>query len=331
MTMKPLAPRTLGVVFATALFVGAGAVHAQTVVTLVATDTDSINDVTGTNLNDNRLRAYWNNGYYDGFMKFDFSVIPSGSIITAMTLRTYHELGFSNPVGGPSVRIYRVSTDTWSRASTIDPHPGLNEILTLPQTGFPSADLTPVDWALDVNAANWSVDQTDGTLSLAMRNENGAQGIYSYVYFYGSNAAPAPPELKVTFNSCATGSFQVYGSGCPSGSGLVPVLSGTGCPGAGSLVSLDIQDAPGNANAFLLFGLGQGSAALSPACALQILPLLPPMLPLTLGSPGSTTSLPGVLPLGITGPLDITFQTLIADPSTVSGFASTNPLKMHVN
>ena len=163
-------------------------------VVLTATDSKSI-DPGGANWNDNRLRAYWSNRYVDGFVKFDFSAIPDGANITAMTLTTYHEEGFGNPRNDPEVKIYRVSDDSWSRGPT-DPHPGFAEVLTDIHTGFPSGNLEPYDWKLDVDAVDWQDDMDDDVLSLAMREEKLS---YSYVYWHGSNQNPKPPILTVTF------------------------------------------------------------------------------------------------------------------------------------
>jgi len=173
-------------------------VHPQTTgadtVALTAQDTDSINTL-GQNWNDNRLRAYYDLTLYhvDGFMKFDLSSIPDSAVITSMTLTTYYE---PDKYSDPNVRIYRVGDDSWSRASTGDPHPGLNEVLTPEHTTFPDTDLAPHTWPLDVNAADWTMDLLDNVLSLGMRNE---KSDYSYIYWYGSDSSPAPPVLRVTF------------------------------------------------------------------------------------------------------------------------------------
>ena len=183
---------------ASALLLFGAPLAAQTTVTLTATDTDCI-ATTGQNWVDNRLRAYWSTSLLnvDGFMKFDLSSIPDGSAITSMKLTTFHEYGFGNPAYDPAVRLYRVAADGWSRANSGDAHPGLNEALTpLHQGSFPVNDLVPYVWDIDVNAANWQTDLTDDVLSLAMSNET---GIYSYVYWYGSDASPAPPQLEVTY------------------------------------------------------------------------------------------------------------------------------------
>ncbi|MHC4575620.1 MAG: DNRLRE domain-containing protein, partial [Planctomycetota bacterium] len=155
---------------------------------------DSINTL-GQNWNDNRLRAYYkvDIDHIDGFMKFDLSSIPDAAVITSMTLTTYYE---GPAYQNPNVRIYRVADDSWSRASTVDPHPGLDQVLTPAHTSFPDTPLAPYTWSLDVNAADWTLDLLDNVLSLGMRNENET---YSYVYWCGSDPSPAPPELTVTF------------------------------------------------------------------------------------------------------------------------------------
>lgn len=180
-----------------------GALMAQEV-EMLATDTKCINPA-GQNWNDNRLRAYFSDGisHVDGFMKFDFSGIPDGASITGMVLTTYHEEGFGNPLNDPQVRIYRVANDAWQRGNN-DAHPGLNEVLTDVHAGFPSGNLVPYDWELDVNAADWRQDLDDDMLSLGMSN---VKESYSYVYWHGSDPQPAPPKLKVTFT---TGSHCLY-------------------------------------------------------------------------------------------------------------------------
>lgn len=177
-------------------------VGTATTTVLTAIDSKTISSVSNSNWNDNRFRAYWNSasqGFVDGLVKFDLSSIPNSAIITGLTLRAYHEEGFGNPASDPEVRAYRVANDGWSRGAT-DNHPGVAEALTTIMTGFPAADLVPVDFVLDVSAASWSGDLLDDKLSLLLRNEAGSVGRYSYVYFYGSDGSPAPPELIVEYD-----------------------------------------------------------------------------------------------------------------------------------
>lgn len=174
----------------------------QTTITIPAHDSKCMN-TTGSNWNDNRFRAYWSGDFVDGVAKFNLSGIPNGATITAMTLRAYHEFGFGNPHNDPEVKVWRSANDSWARNQS-DPHPGLNEALTGIHTGFPSTDLTPVDFVLNVGAVNWAADLADDTLTLLLRNEAGHLGRYSYVYFYGSDASPAPPELIIEYTSGPT-------------------------------------------------------------------------------------------------------------------------------
>lgn len=217
----------------------------STSVTLTATDSKTMASVSSQNWNDNRFRAYWSStsqGFVDGFVKFDLSTIPDSATITGLTLRAYHEEGFGNPNADPEVMVYRVGTDSWSRSAT-NSHPGLDEALTGIYTGFPSADLVPVDFVLDVNAANWLDDLSDDTLSLALRNEAGNVGRYSYVYFYGSDASPAPPELIVTYLDGPTLTL----------SNLV----------AGSQAIVEIASAPANALCYAGWSRSAGSTAVN--------------------------------------------------------------------
>lgn len=200
-------------------------VGTATTTVLTAIDSKTISSVSNANWNDNRFRAYWNSasqGYVDGFVKFDLSSIPNSAVITGLTLRAYHEEGFGNPASDPEVRAYRVNDDSWSRGAT-DNHPGVAEALTPIMTGFPTADLVPVDFVLDVSAASWAGDLLDDQLSLLLRNEAGSVSRYSYVYFYGSDASPAPPELIVEYELLSL----VVSNAVAGGTAIIEVIGGT--------------------------------------------------------------------------------------------------------
>jgi len=195
---------------------------------LTAVDSKCISP-SGGNWNDNRFRAYWSGQWVDGFVKFDFSAIPDGAAIEAMTLVTYHEEGFGNPLNDPEVRIYRVSVDNWSRGPT-NPHPGMAEVLTPIHTGFPSGNLVPWEWELDVEAVNWEGDLGDDVLSLGMRNEKLS---YSYVYWHGSDQNPAPPKLLVTFSTSPHCHYLLKKSKSKGGCG--------DCPEKGSVFRSEVE------------------------------------------------------------------------------------------
>jgi len=145
----------------------------------------SITSITNRNL----LNAY-NNGSNDftayGFMKYDLSSIPHNSLITSMSLTTYHFLNVGyypkSPYNNPVVDIRYTSDDEWIRGGTTDLSL-VQEVLSAGNTGFPSADKTPYIWDLNISSHDWSKDLTDGTLSLVLDITNSA---YSFVYFYGS-------------------------------------------------------------------------------------------------------------------------------------------------
>lgn len=178
------------------------------IVELTAIDSKSMSP-SNENWNDNRFRAYWSGRHVDGFVKFDFSSIPDNAQILAMTLRTYHEEGFGNPHQDPQVQLFRCDSDAWTRGQT-DAHPGLGATLTPVHNGFPSGNLDPWDWEIDVSAADWSQDLGDDRLSLIMRN---VQTSYSYVYWHGSDPNPAPPVLTVEYSTEGV-ALRVTGS-CP--------------------------------------------------------------------------------------------------------------------
>lgn len=264
----------------------AAPLHASDVTaTLTAVDGKCIADTSNTNWNDNRLRAYFNNssqGAVDGFVRFDLSSIPDGATITALDLTCYHEQGFGNPSNGPVVTVHRVASDTWSKSQN-DNHPGLAEQLTLPDSGpFPSGDLVPVNFSLDVSAADWSQDLADDALSLALHNENAALGIYSYVYFYNSNPTPAPPTLTVRYTTGPHLKLDNF------------------VAGANAVVSMSSFTPNGQA-ALLLSGT-PGPLAISSACGTQSfdvgLPVFLFFLPL---GPTGTLTLAGPLPSNLTG------------------------------
>jgi hypothetical protein len=173
-------------------------VCAQTAV-LTAVDSDSIRMISNQNYADNNVRAYTPvsgdlSDKVDGFMKFDLSSIPDAATITSMRLVTY-SMGL---YASPRVRVYRVSGDGWSRASTGDVHPGLDEVLTLEHTSFSSESGESHDWVLNVGATTWTGDLLDNTLSLALHNE---QSSYSYTYWWGSDLPATAPVLLVNWGS----------------------------------------------------------------------------------------------------------------------------------
>lgn len=122
------------------------------------------------------------------------------------------------------------------------------------------------------------------------------------------------------------GAFTPYGSACPGGAGAAS-LTGIGCPAPGEPFAVEIADGPTTASGLLFLGSGQNAANVVPTCALQVLPLLPVTLPLSLDASGGAF-LQTTLPPG-TPQFDVTMQALFADPSVPSGISGTPPLKLH--
>ena len=269
------------------------AVASDTTAVLTAIDSKTISDASNTNWNDNRLRAYWSNvsqGFVDGFCKFDFSSIPNDATITSMSLRTFHEQGFGNPANAPTVRLYRTDDDSWSRGA-IDSHGGLNEVLTPIDPGpFPSGDQTPYDWPIDVAAVDWSTDLADDAFSLVMRNENGAQQIYSYVYWHGADTSPAPPQLTVRYTTGPTIKVDNFIAAQPA--------------------TLTFSNFTPNGQAALLIGGSVGPLVIPNACGVQTyevgLPLILFFVPI---GPNGSILLSGPVPSDLTG-FTIHFQAL---------------------
>lgn len=162
---------------------------------------------TGNHLNDDRLRAYVSfPTVFDGFMRFDISSIPDNAFIQALTLTTYHEFGFSNPLGTPIVSIYEVSSDSWSRTAG---SPTLGNVLSPAYTSFPAAEGVAFTWTLTPGLIDWQTHLADNTLSLAMHNSDSG---YSYVYWHGSDNASLAPQLNFTLGTPVSGAVPEPGT-----------------------------------------------------------------------------------------------------------------------
>lgn len=127
--------------------------------------------------------------------------------------------------------------------------------------------------------------------------------------------------------------YATAGAGCVGSGGFTPSLVGTGTPNPGQNTSLAITNALGGAPALLFFGLGNGSLAVTPSCALKNAPIVPALIvPLTLAGAGSGDGnllLPGAIPAA-TSTVDVYLQVLVGDPGAPAGVASTNALRLHI-
>jgi hypothetical protein len=147
---------------------------------------------------DNRHRAYYeqNLGNVNGFLLFNVSSIPDGSVITSMRLLCYLEDAFGSPNSNPTVDVYYSADDNWTRG-TATPGSLSLDVLLLGGTAF-STYVPTHTFVLNVNAHNWAADLTDNRVTIGFRNSN---NFYSYIYFYGAGGDPVgpPPELTIEY------------------------------------------------------------------------------------------------------------------------------------
>lgn len=128
------------------------------------------------------------------------------------------------------------------------------------------------------------------------------------------------------------GKFDVYGHGCPGTGFIRPELFAEGCTSFGSAVTLTVADAIGGATGLLVFGASPAGIPIFGGCTLNVTPLFPAMLPLTLGGVGpgaGTASFTGNIPMG--GPQGvICMQAFFSDPGAPTGFSNTEGISLTV-
>ncbi len=115
-----------------------------------------------------------------------------------------------------------------------------------------------------------------------------------------------------------------YGVGCPGSGGFVPSVEIVGCPGENDVVGLTLQDALGGQPAYLAFGLQQGAGPLGFGCFLNVQPVFPFLLPISLGGTGPGNGhamLLGTMPPGTSG-ISFTMQCFAADSGSPLGYSA---------
>lgn len=127
----------------------------------------------------------------------------------------------------------------------------------------------------------------------------------------------------------STGAFnRAYGYGCAGPSAHTPVLVGRGTPSAGGIASLGLLNGAGGATGVIVLGWGSNVVPLVPGCDIQIAPVSPLFLPLSLSAGGAgdgTATLQFPLPPAIlvTG----YWQAAVFENNTIT---LTNPVVMRV-
>jgi hypothetical protein len=131
-----------------------------------------------------------------------------------------------------------------------------------------------------------------------------------------------------------TGGWVPYGAGLPGKGGLVPKLSGSGCPEPGASITLDVSSVVGGANAALFVGLSQAALPFKGGTFHVGNLVLMASFPLG-GAPGvagaGSLSLPGVLPAmpALSG-TSIFLQGAFGDAAAVKGVSLTQGLEMEI-
>lgn len=126
-----------------------------------------------------------------------------------------------------------------------------------------------------------------------------------------------------------TAHYGRYGSGCPDAAGFTPLLAGQTTPSSRASIRLWIVNARGGAPAALFVGTGANAAPITPACTVQILPVIPIAVPVTLagnGASNGTASLALAIPT-VAAPFDLYWQAATQSGGTLQ---LSNPLQVHV-
>ena len=119
--------------------------------------------------------------------------------------------------------------------------------------------------------------------------------------------------------------WTLYGLGCPGTGGLVPLLSGRGCPSPGNTVTVALMDGLGGSTAFLAFGDSTADVSVGPGCSLLVDPVQQ-VVAMSLDGAGAGALSFGVPPGAPVGAIH-TVQAFVVDSAGAAGFSASNALR----
>ena len=130
-------------------------------------------------------------------------------------------------------------------------------------------------------------------------------------------------------DAATTGFFANYGNGYAGTGGVVPTISGTGTPGPGQSVSVDIAGGQSNALCLFLLGASQASVVLPSGAELLVGNLIGGAGYLLVLDGTGSLSIPATLGPAASG--DLFMQALLEDTGAGNGkYSATNGLQMSI-
>ena len=136
---------------------------------------------------------------YIGWMKFGVKFVPRTAHLTKATLNLF----LSQATGGvPNLVVDYSSVDGWTRSKSKASDVSNDAVIS---TGgpyvTPNAAPASTPYALDVTNHNWSLDFTDGTITLGIANSSlTSAALTSKIEFYGVNHTATPDPTRPTLD-----------------------------------------------------------------------------------------------------------------------------------
>ncbi|RKY22243.1 MAG: hypothetical protein DRQ55_01530 [Planctomycetota bacterium] len=147
----------------------------------------------------------------------------------------------------------------------------------------------------------------------------GKSGVYSD---YGSLG-----QYTLSVDAPAVGAFTDLGNGLAGSGGLVPVLSGTGLPCEGNLVTTTLDSALPNSSAWLVYGFSQLNVFFKGGTMVPDFGAGGDFLPVAVGAAGSV-SLPSSWPAAVPAGVQLVLQYWVQDAAGPAGFSASNGLEL---